>query len=323
MLIANQGVIIPDLGGFISEYEPACFDVNENKFLPPSNKILFKPEYSYQDNLLVDLISEKENLNKEEANKRLKDFVEDLISKLKKGEKIAFPEVGTLSHDVKGNIVFIQTKESNLLPNSFGLKSIKSKPIVNHLKETRVSAPLHQKKSYKKLIIISSSVILILTVIFASWYLTDGFSNLKSISSNDINTETSRNLDIINTTERNLDSIAKADSIKAIINQSIDENTDKKDALFYSKPEEEQTKEAKSQYSKFYIIAGSFKRIENAEKYAEGIRSKGYETEIIKSDKNLIRISIYTFTDETSALKELYKLREKADLKSVWILKVI
>lgn len=321
LLSTNQGVIIPGFGGFVSEYEPACFDVSENKFLPPSNKISFKPEYSYQDNLLIDFICEKENINKEEANKHLKDFVKNLTRKLKAGETIVFPEVGSLSKDSKGKIIFIQAEESNLLTNSFGLKSVKSKPILTHPKETKIIASIKQKRSYKKFIVIGTSSIVFLFLIVLGWYFTEGFSNFKISSSDDVKKELSHNAEIINITERNLDSIAKADSIKALINESIDENTAKKDALFYSQPEE--VKEEKATYSKFYIIAGSFKKIENAEKFAVGIREKGYQTEIIESGKNLIRISIFNYNNETEALKKLYELRQTSELKSVWILKEI
>jgi hypothetical protein len=319
LLIANQGIIIPNLGGFVSEYEPACFDVNESKFLPPSNKIQFKPEYSYQDDLLIDFISKKKNLNKDESKKLLANFVKDLKSKLKKGEKIDFPEIGTLSQDTKGTIHFVQAKETNLLTNSFGLKSINSKPIVNHPKETTTQSK--QKKSHKKLIFISSSVILFLCLLSISWYFTEGFTSFNFISSNDVTPKSIENSDIIQTTERNLDSIAQADSIKALINESIDENTDKKDALFYSQPEEKV--EENTAYSQFYIIAGSFKKVENAEKYAVGIREKGFKTEIIESGENLIRISIFKYPNESEALKKLYELRQKSELKSVWILKEI
>ena len=63
--------------------------------------------------------------------------------------------------------------------------------------------------------------------------------------------------------------------------------------------------------------------MENAEKFSKELASKGYNPEIIHSGKNLIRISIYTYSDETEALKKLYKLRENSEIKSVWILKSI
>jgi hypothetical protein len=61
--------------------------------------------------------------------------------------------------------------------------------------------------------------------------------------------------------------------------------------------------------------------MENAEKFCSNLKAMGYEPQIIESDKNLLRISIYSYPDEISALKKLYKLRETSEIKSVWILK--
>ena len=319
LLFANQGVVVPELGGFVSEYEPAAFDVNENKFLPPSKKITFNSEYSYQDNLLIEFISEKESIDKEKSKKLLDDFVKDIKQKIEKGEKVDFPEIGTLSQTVKGEIIFTQNKESNLLTDAFGLQSVKTKPITNQQTTTKTLNPVKQKKSYKP-IIIGTSAIVFLSLIALSWFLTEGYTDFSLISSNEKTIiEPSKNI-IINTTEKNLDSIAETDSIKGLINQSIDENTDKKDALFYTEPEKESVKQ---KYSEFHIIAGSFKKMGNAEEFSAKLKNKGYNPEIIQSDENLIRISIYSFTDETLALKKLYRLREKSEIKSVWILKSI
>lgn len=325
LLFTNQGVIIPRLGGFVSEYEPAVFDVNENKFLPPSKKITFNPKYSYKDDLLIEFISKKENIDKEKSKIFIDDFAKDVKQKLEKGEKVNFPEIGTLSQTRKGEIVFIQDKESNLLTESFGLQSIKTKPIKNQQTTSKTLNPV-KKKYISKPIIFGALAIVFLSLIALSWFLTEAYTDFNLLSSNKKTIiKPSKNI-VINTLEKNLDSIANADSIKGVINQSIDANTNKKDALFYTEPKKTcptDEKNVKLKYSKFHIIAGSFKKMKNAEEFASKLKNKAYDPVIIQSDKNLIRISIYSFTDETLALKKLYKLREKSDIKSVWILKTL
>ncbi len=319
-MFTNQGVIVPGLGGFVSEYEPAAFDVNENKFLPPSKKILFNPEYSYHDNLLIEFISKKEKIDTEKSESLLGDFVKEIKAKLKKGEKIDFPEIGILTQTAKGEIHFKQNTESNFLTDSFGLKSVKTKPIVSQQTTAKTAKPVKQKKSYKKLILIGTSAIVFIFIIVASWYFTNGFTDFSILSFNDDTEFQAAENTIKNIPEINLDSIAKADSVNALIVQSIDENTDKKDALFYQEPEKV---EAKPVYSEFHIIAGSFKRMKNAERFSTELKNKGYNPEIIQSGENLIRIAIFSYSDETEALKKLYKLRETSGIKSVWILKSI
>lgn len=316
LLITSQGVIVPGFGGFVSEYEPAAFDVNENKFLPPSKKIKFNPDYSYPDTLLVEFIMKKEKADKKSVEQALEEFVKDTKYKLSKGKTIHFPEIGNLSQNTKGKISFSQSKDTNLLTDSFGLKSIKT----NRPAPEVTQKPVQHPRSFKKIILISSSIILFIAICLAAWYYTDGFSTFKirSVAENNEIENAERNLK--ERTKRKLDSLAKADSIKALIVHSIDDNTDKKDALFYKEPENKTTK---SPYSAFHIIAGSFKKMENAEKFSRQLKAKGYDPQIIKSDEHLIRISIYSYTNETEALKKLYKLRESSEIKSVWILKSI
>ncbi len=320
LLFTNQGVIIPGLGGFVSEYEPAAFDVSENKFLPPTKKITFNPKYSYQDNLLAEYIADKEKIDITEARKQIDDFVKDTQFKLKKGESIEFPEIGILSQSSKGQISFAQNKESNLLTDSFGLTSVKAKQNIAPKSDLKKVKP---KKSHKKLIIISLLAVVFLLLLTTAWYFTEGFFDFSIFSFKQCNELIADEGTSLETTENNLDSIARADSLKALIVHSIDDNTDKKDALFYEEPSPADKEEPKPAYSEFHIIAGSFKRMENAEIFSNELRSKGYDSEIIKSGERLIRVSIFSYTDETEALKKLYKLRETSEIKSVWILKSI
>ncbi|MEA3317088.1 MAG: SPOR domain-containing protein, partial [Bacteroidota bacterium] len=114
-------------------------------------------------------------------------------------------------------------------------------------------------------------------------------------------------------------SIIKNDTIKEKINSSLNSTTNKKAALFYK--EESKEKSSKNIYNKFYIIAGSFKLERNAKKFAAELEKKGYSAEVIYFNNNLYRISIDVFNNESEALKELYKIRAKNNLKSVWLYK--
>jgi hypothetical protein len=317
LLVENQGVVIPGLGGFVAEYEPAAFDVSENKFLPPTQKIHFNPAYSFNDKKLVDFIAQKEKINTDKANLHLKEFVTQVKKQLKAGKDVDFPEIGTLHRNPKGNILFTWDKRSNLLAEAFGLKDLTTKPIEQPARPT--VAVKKKSKPGKKILIAFVSAAAFLLIIALSWYFTDGYKNFDFIASN--KSAPKENNAVQNLKSKTyLDSIARSDSIKAVINQTIDVTTNKKEALFYQEPETKPAEE-QQQFTQFHIIAGSFKKMENAEKYCSNLKALGYEPEIIESDKNFLRISIYSYPDEISALKKLYKLRETSEIKSVWILK--
>ncbi|MFO7842467.1 MAG: SPOR domain-containing protein [Bacteroidales bacterium] len=319
LLIENQGVIIPGLGGFMAEYEPAAFDVSENKFLPPTQKIHFNAKYSFSDKKLIDFIIQKEKITEDKANLHLKEFVTQVKKQLKAGKHVDFPEIGTLRQSPKGDILFTRDKQSNLLAEAFGLEGLKTKPIEQAAKPT--VAVDKKSRTGKKMLIAFVSAAVVLLLVALSWYFTDGFKDYGLISSSKSVSKENKSEEQLRS-KTYLDSIAKADSIKAVINQTIDVTTDKKEALFYQEPETKSAKE-QEEYTQFHLIAGSFKKMGNAEKFCNHLKQMGYDPEIIKSGETLIRVSIYSYPDEVSALKKLYKLRETSEIKSVWVLKTL
>ena len=318
LILKNQDVIIPGFGGFISEYEPATFDVKENIFLPPAKKIQFKPDYSFPDDTLVNYISGKEIISKDKAAKRLEEF----ISFIKKENQINISDIGILRKNDKGNLEFIQNEGATFIPEAYGLKSVKTNPITIKTGDKSASQkqPL-KKKSQSRIIVLSVSGILFFTFIGLCWYMSNGFTNFDflSFSKSGNTVQLATDTDALKS-EAYLDSISKADSIKACINSSIDVATNKKEALFYTE-QRSKTEEPKTAYSKFYIIAGSFKSSKNAQNFCDELVKNGYSPEIIESENTIYRVALNSYTNESSALKELYLLRSNSDIKQVWILK--
>lgn len=319
-LLLNDGIVIPGFGGFVSEYVSSVFDISENKFLPPTKKLFFKPEFSFDDTKLAEFISEKEGIDQESAKKKISEFVLQIKSDLKKNP-IIIKDIGVLSQSEKGIIVFEQDRNVNMLTESFGLISFKTKPL-SEKKEPKQEIKIRkEKKSLKKLLLITSSIVVVFALLFLTWNFTQGFTEFNFISSMfSTNDET---IDLQEATTKSveyLDSIAQADSIKANINKTIDVTTGKKEALFYT--DQEKDSEAKQpEFSKFYIIAGSFQSLNKAEIFCKELNKKGFATEIIHSENNLYRISIASYSSEGVALKELYDLRANSEIKQVWILK--
>ena len=53
LLLENDCVIVPGLGGFVAHYTPAMRVAEENVFLPPTRIIGFNPQLKMNDGLLV------------------------------------------------------------------------------------------------------------------------------------------------------------------------------------------------------------------------------------------------------------------------------
>ena len=108
--------------------------------------------------------------------------------------------------------------------------------------------------------------------------------------------------------------LTKKDSLNTKIDQKITDNNIKKTALHYEEPKVQDSRT-------FYLIVGSFGKIENAQKLLEIYKQKGFNPEIIKGS-NMFRVSIGKTTDKNRALNDFNKFRSENPNESVWLLGV-
>jgi hypothetical protein len=129
LLFTNDCVIIPGLGGFVSNTRSAFLNPSQHTFTPPSKKVAFNSSLRTNDGLLAHYISQEENISYNEANELISAYVDDVFRKLALGEQIEIDEVGTLSMDLERHIQFEPEINSNFLLSSFGMTSIHSPAI--------------------------------------------------------------------------------------------------------------------------------------------------------------------------------------------------
>ena len=53
LLLDNDCVVIPELGGFITHYQSAHYEESEGVYLPPTRTIGFNPQLTMNDGLLA------------------------------------------------------------------------------------------------------------------------------------------------------------------------------------------------------------------------------------------------------------------------------
>ncbi len=124
LLYQYDCVIVPELGGFVTNYSPAQLNENTSVFSPPYKSISFNSYLKNNDGLLAKHIAEKESMSFEKANKRIKKKVEQYFTKLNNGERVIFDKVGILYMDKSNKIQFSPDQSTNYLLDSFGLKQV-------------------------------------------------------------------------------------------------------------------------------------------------------------------------------------------------------
>ena len=128
------------------------------------------------------------------------------------------------------------------------------------------------------------------------------------------------------------DTYASLDDTSKIA-KDLDAQMQKQDALYYGEDKSQNITDKNgipdsliskyASYSKFYIIAGSYKHYSHAAKLRNQLFADGFNPEIlISTEKKLYRVSYVSFTDRRLAIKELYKLQKEKNNKDIWILNI-
>nr|WP_302831347.1 SPOR domain-containing protein [uncultured Bacteroides sp.] len=123
LLLENDCVIVPGLGGFVAHYTPAVRVAEENIFLPPTRIIGFNPQLKMNDGLLVQSYMAVYGTNFSDATKIVDKTVEDLLAVLHDDGKVDLPNVGELRYSIHDTYDFIPYDNKITTPYLYGLDS--------------------------------------------------------------------------------------------------------------------------------------------------------------------------------------------------------
>ena len=128
LLKDNECVIVPDFGAFISKRHSATIDYANHRFMPPYKELVFNNKLTNNDDLLVNFISQKENISNEEALDKIQNFVNQSAAILEVNFELDLEGLGKL-RNFHGDYVFETKEDVNLLGDSFGLTNFNFQPI--------------------------------------------------------------------------------------------------------------------------------------------------------------------------------------------------
>ena len=128
LLNDNECVIIPEFGAFISKRHSATIDYASHRFLPPYKEIVFNNKLTNNDEILVDFISKKESVSKEDSLTKIQNFVNQAVAILDVNNEFVMEGLGKI-RKFGNDFVFEVSHNENLLGDSFGLTEFNYKPV--------------------------------------------------------------------------------------------------------------------------------------------------------------------------------------------------
>lgn len=123
LLLENDCVIVPGLGGFVAHYAPATRMAEESIFLPPTRVIGFNPRLKMNDGLLVQSYMAVYDTDFSDATRLVEKEVAGIFASLHEDGKADLPNIGELRYSIHGTYDFVPYDHKITTPYLYGLDS--------------------------------------------------------------------------------------------------------------------------------------------------------------------------------------------------------
>ena len=352
LLLDNDCVIVPGLGGFTAHHVEARIDESDDVFLPPLRTLGFNQQLKINDSLLVQSYIEAYDISYPEALRRIEGEVEELRQRLANDGYYEMTDIGVLEMNEDGNIIFTPCEAGILTPELYGLSSFEMQPLMAEESTTSASSTQVQKPNVEPTPIT--------TTVF------DQVGQKEETSANDAGQDTDTDEDAEKTIcikvswLRNAGIAAAAALLLFFVIFPISHSGlknvnigDFNGTSFFSKlmPKDSQMNniniseikasakdssrqsvkdsvkdsikgiEPKVKSDTFCIVLASCIPLKNAERYVEQLHKKGFDKAYAMVNNKMVRVIYGNYTSETDAYNDLQKIRSKDEFEQAWILK--
>ncbi len=301
LLYRYNCVIIPEFGAFLTQRIPATISNKEQLFYPPKKKLSFNNQIINNDGLLANYIAKHEGISFENANYKIKQFIQEITNELSAKGTISFAEIGSFTMNQEKNLIFEPKHTVNYLTESFGLTTLKTteitreqvlaneKDVITLISDKESNAP---KKGGYFLKYAAVGVLLL------------GISGIALNSHK-------KSIDTYNTEQ-----YVKAESAVNKHLQSASFVFEVEDVLPTIVMEIEKPKEQIN----YHIVAGAFREYTNATKKLKQLSNQGFEpTYVGKNKYGLHQVAYQSFSNKNEAINYLNHLK-KTKNPTAWLL---
>jgi nucleoid DNA-binding protein len=315
LLIKNNSVAVAGLGTFSLRYMPAEIQKFPNQVTPPSHKLIFTENFDISDHSVINVLSKENNFSFTEAKALLDNWVKEVFITIDRESNYTIKELGILKKE-NNKIIFEAFKDSSVFADNFGLEII-SMPLIEIegeiVKEAKPYQPVYipqrvKKNSWVNGILIAFIVLLLGFSIFLLLhlgYLQSGIGKIVALFKAK--------------SEATITQLATNDTL----NGKIDANALKRNALLYKENkgngDVNASQQSEQKAIRYYLIAGSFKKIKSAEILKNELTSKGFAPEILSINDSIYRVSLVSFTNRNKAVEEYIMLTTGEFNNKLWL----
>ena len=298
LLYRYECVTVPNFGAFLTQPISAKVHESVNAFYPPKKVVSFNEQLQNNDGLLISYIAEIEKIPYETAVKKVAKRTKSFKSYLIQGETLTFNNIGEMSLNNDGKILFEPTDHLNYLTDAFGLSQFVSPNITREEYKEEVEAlekviPITitpEKRKSRPYLKYAAVALIALTIggFGASKFYIDQIESHNQLAQEEANEQ---------------------------LEQKIQQAT-----FIIDNPLPTVSLNVEKQSGRYHIIAGAFRVEENSNKKVRQLQRKGYKARKIGKNKYGLHQVVYSsYQNRREALKALRQIRYNHN-RDAWLL---
>lgn len=345
LLLSNDCVIVPELGGFMAHHVEARYDEGDSTFLPPLRTLGFNPKLTMNDSLLVQSYVEAYDLSYPEALRRIEEEVAELRQRLENEGIYEMNDIGVLSLNEDGNLVFTPCEAGILTPGLYGLSSFEMNTLAAVEPKTMVETTVakteetsqdesQETEAVEKPIYLTDeddeentieikmswvrNAVAIAAAVLAFFLMTTPVSN---------SDDTGRNIGNLQSPVLKGFTVKDTNMQRVIISNDADTTEVADIAAAAPKQKEPQKAEVPqaqtAEESEAYtIVLASYITRKNANAFVEQLHKKGFNEAEVFIRNNVTRVILGNFDTENNAYNRLRSLRGNKDFEEAWVMEI-
>ena len=358
LLLSNDCVIVPDLGGFMTHHVEAHYDEGDQLFLPPLRTLGYNPQLTMNDSLLAQSYVEAYDLSYPEALRRIEDEVNELKQHIENEGSYELNDIGTLSVNEDGKYLFTPCEAGILTPTLYGLSSFEMKPVKAQTiaitceeqvatkpaafvstpgedtpTATEVNNDMEEPEEEERTIVIKMSwirnTVAVAAAVLAFFLMTTPVSNSESnLAISNLNspmiasmTPKDSNIEKISIEKKTVQPVATVTDTTVLAKK-----VQKEPVVTKQQPTEKSDSTsniAESKQSPHYcIVLASYVSKKNANAFVEELQKKGYKESKVFVRNEVTRVIYGNFKTANDAYNRLQRIQKQKGLEEAWVMKI-
>lgn len=359
LLLENDCVIVPGLGGFIAHHQPARYEEDEKLFIPPIRTIGFNPQLTMNDGMLIQAYMQTHHTDFSDASRKIAQKVSELKEVLYSEGMVEMTNIGTLYYTLYNTYEFHPQVSGILSPTLYGLDTYLMSPLSEIPVEQKKKKDYHlnlQWLSNAVAVVIAAVLFFALSFPVENTYVDKGvYASLGTDCLFDAIRSHSMATSLVEQEVEELQKqkttpvapvVVKVEKVAAITKveeqkfdipkkEIITENTslnasakvvevsNAKEETTLPKMKVEQLKRETSKIvakKNYHIIVASLTTQSDANRMLEQYKKQGYSDAAVKENKGRFRISLCSYADKSIAYQKLNELKKADAFKGAWML---